>query len=124
MQSKNSRYWLFQLVGWGSFALINTFFAFSFDRLSDDFFTRLGVFLVLGIIFSHLMRCDHFRFGLLQKSLNKQIIQFFIITVCLAMIVSYLSVETLIYFTSLKKMKLNCYKDRKSITGLVNFYSS
>src|SRR5690606_5067021 len=82
---------------------INAFFAFSFDRLTPDFFKRLGVFLVLGLIFSHLMRMAIIRFGLLQKSLNKQIFQFFIITFCLAILVSYLSVEALIYFDLIKQ---------------------
>ncbi|HRO69012.1 MAG TPA: histidine kinase [Chitinophagaceae bacterium] len=103
MRIGNSKYWLFQAIGWGSFALINAFFAFSFDRLTPDFFKRLGVFLVLGLIFSHLMRMAIIRFGLLQKSLNKQIFQFFIITFCLAILVSYLSVEALIYFDLIKQ---------------------
>jgi sensor histidine kinase YesM len=102
MRTGNSRYWLFQLIGWGSFALINTFFAFSFDRLTSDFFKRLGVFLVLGVFFSHLMRIIIIRFGLLQKSLNKQILQFFIITFCLAILVSYINVEALISFHLIK----------------------
>lgn len=102
MRTGNTRYWLFQLIGWGSFALINTFFAFSFDRLTSDFFKRLGVFLVLGIFFSHLMRIIIIRFGLLQKSLNKQILQFFIITFCLAILVSYINVEALISFHLIK----------------------
>jgi sensor histidine kinase YesM len=102
MRTGNSRYWLFQLIGWGSFALINTFFAFSFDRLTSDFFKRLGVFLVLGVFFSHLMRIIIIRFGLLQKSLNKQILQFFIITFCLAILVSYINVEALIGFHLIK----------------------
>lgn len=103
MRIGNSRYWVFQLIGWGSFALINTFFAFSFDRLTPDFFKRLGVFLVLGVFFSHLMRVIIIRFGLLQKSLNKQILQFFIITFCLAIVVSYISVEALISFRLIKQ---------------------
>ena len=106
MRIGNSKYWLFQAIGWGSFALINAFFAFSFDRLTPDFFKRLGVFLVLGIIFSHLMRVIIIRFGLLQKSLNKQIFQFFIITFCLAILVSYISVEALIYFDLIKQDEL------------------
>ena len=33
MWSGNSRYWLFQAIGWGGFALISVFFAYSFDQL-------------------------------------------------------------------------------------------
>lgn len=103
MRIGNSRYWLFQLIGWGSFALINTFFAFSFDRQTPDFFKRLGVFLVLAVFFSHLMRAIIIRFGLLQKNLNKQIFQFFIITFCLTLLVSYIYLEALISFELIKK---------------------
>ncbi len=106
MRIGNSRYWLFQLIGWGSFALINTFFAFSFDKLTSAFFNRLGVFLVLGVFFSHLMRNIIIRFGLLQKSLNKQILQFFLITFFLAVLVSYISVEALIGFGLIKQEEM------------------
>lgn len=104
MRSGNSRYWLFQLIGWGSFALTNTFFAFSLDQLTPDFFKRLGIFLVLGVLFSHIMRMIIIHFGVLQRSLNKQIFFFFLITVCLAIVVSWISVEALI---SLKLIKRN-----------------
>jgi len=107
MRIGNRRYWLFQLIGWGSFAVINTFFAFSFDRLTPDFFKRLGVFLALGIAFSHLMRIIIVRFGILQKNLNKQIFLFFIVTFCLAIVVSYISVEALIHLNLIKKDEMD-----------------
>ncbi len=95
MRTGNARYWLFQAIGWGSFALIFTFFAFSFGQVKLEFFQRLGVFVCLGIIFSHFMRVLIIRLGLLQKSLNKQILQFCIITVCLAFIISFFYIEIL-----------------------------
>jgi sensor histidine kinase YesM len=93
MQNKWVQYWTFQLIGWGSFAVINTFFAFSFDRLSADFFSRLGIFLVLGILLSHLMRGLLVHLGTLQKTLNKQVLQFSLLTFLLAIISSILYVE-------------------------------
>jgi two-component system LytT family sensor kinase len=92
----NARYWLCQMVGWGSFALINTFSAFYVDQLKLEFYQRLGVFLALGIIFSHIMRMIIMSLDLLQKNLNRQILQFFIITFFLALAVSFVYVETLI----------------------------
>jgi two-component sensor histidine kinase len=102
MRNKWVQYWSFQLIGWGSFAIINTFFAFSFDKLTKNFFNRLGVFLVLGIIFSHIMREIITRVGILQKNLNKQVLQFFLLTFSLALVASYLNVETLIGFKLLR----------------------
>ena len=48
--SRNTRYWLFQLCGWGLFALINIFFAYSFDKLGitgeqQIFYCRLVIFV-------------------------------------------------------------------------------
>lgn len=103
MGNRRTQYWVFQLIGWGSFAVINTFFAFSFDKLSDVFFSRLAIFLVLGIIFSHIMREVINRLGILQKSLNKQVLQFFILTFSIALLTSYISIEVISAFELLRK---------------------
>ncbi len=102
MQKKWVQYWTFQLIGWGSFAVINTFFAFSFDKLSPEFFYRLGIFLFLGIIISHVMREILTRLGTLQKNLNKQVFQFFLLTFILAVIASFIYVETVKGFKLLR----------------------
>lgn len=102
MQNKWVKYWTFQLIGWGSFAVINTFFAFSFDKLSAKFFYRLGIFLFIGILLSHIMREILTRLGTLQKSLNKQVFQFFILTFTLALLSSYANVEAVIQFNLLR----------------------
>lgn len=97
-----SRYWLFQLSGWGGFALINTFFAYSFDKLSDEqsvqiFFARLGIFLFLGVLITHFMRFSIIRLNTLQKSFDKQILQFLLVTFVFAMVASYFDTELLIH---------------------------
>lgn len=93
MRSKWVQYWIFQLIGWGSFALINTFFALTFDKLTDNFFKRLAIFVALGILFSHIMREIITRLDILQKSLNKQVLQFLLLTCTLAIVVSFLNLE-------------------------------
>jgi hypothetical protein len=95
MQKKWMKYWLFQLVGWGSFALINTFFAFSYARLDANYFWRLIVFIGIGMMFSHMMREIILRLGIMQKNLNKQVLQFFLITFCFALITSVVTMEIL-----------------------------
>jgi sensor histidine kinase YesM len=102
MQGTRGQYWTFQLIGWGSFAFINTFFAFSFDKLSPAFFYRLAIFLVLGILFSHIMREIINRLGILQKNLNKQAFQLFVLTFCLALLTSYISIEVVSGFNLLR----------------------
>ncbi len=91
MRFGNSKYWLFQVAGWGLFALINVFFAYSFDKMEDNearvvIFTRLGIFVLLGIVFTHLMRFVIIRLGTLQKPIERQILQFFLISACFALI--------------------------------------
>ena len=98
MRIGNSKYWLFQVIGWGLFALINIFFAYSFQRLGDAesryvIFTRLGIFVFLGILFTHLMRFVIIRLNTLQKPIEKQVLQFFFVTIIFAMIASSFYME-------------------------------
>ncbi len=93
MEKKRKRYWFFQLIGWGSFALINIFFAFSFDKLTSDFFYRLLIYLLLGVIVSHGMRELVIRFGILQRPLRKQFLLFLLLTLFMSLITSYLRLE-------------------------------
>jgi two-component system, LytTR family, sensor kinase len=93
--SRNTRYWLFQTGGWGLFALINLFFAFSFDKLGSSsdrvlFFGRLAVFVLTGLILTHLMRYVIIAFNVLQKRLESQLLQFILITLVFAFITSTL----------------------------------
>lgn len=94
-------------MGWGSFALIFIVFGFAFNQFSVAFFLRLGIFLVLGVIFSHIMRLLIIRLGVLQKHLNIQILQFFVITFVMVVIVSFLYVEILVLTGLLKSQDMD-----------------
>lgn len=94
--SRNTRYWLFQLCGWGLFAVINIFFAYSFERLetTEDrrlFFWRLIIFVVIGIALTHLMRYVIIGMNVLQKRLERQLLQFLVITTIFAISASTLN---------------------------------
>lgn len=100
---KLSRYWVFQLVGWGTFAFVNSFFAYTFGRLADHqdvqlFFGRLGIFVALGLVATHIMRFVIIRLNILQKSFEKQILQFLFLTLCFSIIVSYFNAQLLYKF--------------------------
>src|SRR3712207_3341987 len=75
-----TRYALFQLTGWGLFALVNLFFAFIFDQLTWNNILRLLFFVEVGVLLSHLMREVIHRSALLLKGLQQQIIIFIILT--------------------------------------------
>jgi len=106
--SRNTRYWLFQLGGWGLFALINVFFAYSFDKLGTPedrqlFYGRLAIFVSTGFVFTHLMRYVIIGMNVLQKRLEKQLLQFVIITLLFATSASTLDNLLLVRFELLTK---------------------
>lgn len=95
-----SRYWAFQLAGWGGFALVNTFFAYSFDKLDSIqniqiFFGRLGIFVVLGLLATHIMRFVVIKSNTLLKTFDKQIIEFLFVTLCFSLFVSFFNAHLL-----------------------------
>jgi two-component system, LytTR family, sensor kinase len=92
MQIGNSRYWLFQVFGWGVFALVNIFFAVTFGSFNERFSTRLMLFIVLGVFFTHLMRGVIHQSNLLLRSLNRQIPGFIFLTFVTAVVVALLEI--------------------------------
>lgn len=85
MRFGNRKYWLFQAFGWGSFILLHVFFNWSLGKLAtaserDSFLGRLGIFIALGLVLTHLMRFIIIRSNILQKRLDRQIAGFFLIT--------------------------------------------
>lgn len=81
MRPSFSRYWAFQLVGWGVFALVNIFFALIFNQINGKMLFRLAFFIEIGILFTHLMRETIHKTGLLLRALQQQIVIFIILTV-------------------------------------------
>lgn len=81
-------------MGWGSFSLTNTFFAFSFQQLDKNFFYHLLIFLALGLMISHVMREIIIRAAILQKNLRRQAFLFIGLTLAMALLASYFKLET------------------------------
>jgi two-component system, LytTR family, sensor kinase len=84
------KYWLFQAIGWGTFVLTNTFFAITFESFNNFFIGRLVVFVILGVLFTHLMRNTIHKFNLLQRPLNHQIAGFLVLNLVYALIIGVL----------------------------------
>jgi sensor histidine kinase YesM len=85
-RSRITRYWAFQLAGWGIFALINIFFAlFITDQFTLLGFQRLLFFVEMGILFSHLMREVIRGTGMMMKTMQQQIIRFIILIIVFAL---------------------------------------
>ncbi|HUQ96329.1 MAG TPA: histidine kinase [Chitinophagaceae bacterium] len=110
-----SKYWVFQIGGWGLFALVNTFFAYSFEKLSDKqdvllFFGRLGIFVVLGLVMTHLMRAVIIRLNTLLQPFDKQILQFLLITFLFSLVVSYFNTKLLAQYGWLSSSEIQILK--------------
>jgi two-component system LytT family sensor kinase len=79
------RYWVIQGIGWGLFIAIHLFFNWSLGKLQTDndrllFFSKIGIFIVLGLALTHIMRYCIIKLNLLQAKLEKQIMQFILLT--------------------------------------------
>src|SRR5919107_1080064 len=81
MKPSLSRYWTFQLVGWGVFALINIFFALYLNLFSTKMLIRLIFFVEIGVLFTHLMREAIHMIGVLMRKLQQQIVIFVMLTI-------------------------------------------
>jgi two-component system, LytTR family, sensor kinase len=74
-------YWVFQLSGWGLFALINLFSAYFFGKIDWKFGYRIMIFIGLGILFTHSMRWVIHQLDILIKPLQLQVVSFILITI-------------------------------------------
>lgn len=106
---------MFQIAGWGAFALVNTFFAYSFEKLADKqdvllFFGRLGIFVVLGLVMTHLMRAVIIRLNTLQQPFDRQIFQFLLITFLFSVVVSYFNTKLLAQYGWLSASEIQILK--------------
>ncbi len=83
-----SKYWGYQLVGWGLFCIANIFFATTFEKFDSIFQKALLLYLVIGLLISHLMRYVIRDLKVLTWQVQKQIVGFLIITFCFALTAS------------------------------------
>ncbi|MFZ9262350.1 MAG: sensor histidine kinase [Chitinophagaceae bacterium] len=91
---KFPKYWLFQALGWGLFLAVNVFFAISYKIVDQVFAVRLTVTILLGVLFTHLMRMVIKQLKFLQKTINFQLIGFVLLSAVFALTIGL--VETII----------------------------
>jgi sensor histidine kinase YesM len=85
-----SKYWLFQLLGWGMFVGVNIFFAITYNLFDNLFITRLTVYLVVGLLMSHVMRLAIHRLMLMSRPVNYQLLGFVFLSVLFAALIGLL----------------------------------
>jgi len=82
-----SQYWICQIGGWGANFAISIFFYLTLSvRKVNSFFLLITIGVVLGLIFSHLMRMVIKEYRLLQKQLQTQIVSLILVTILFAII--------------------------------------
>lgn len=70
--SRISNYWLCQLGGWGLVGFSMLFYAFTFrDKLTQEYFLRISIMVVAGIISTHILREYIRRSGWMMLSVEK-----------------------------------------------------
>lgn len=87
MKNKISTYWVCQLGGWGANVAISSFYYFNLSvRKVDHFFLLIGISVVLGILFTHIMRTIIKEYHFLEKPIQKQILYFILVTIVFAIL--------------------------------------
>lgn len=106
---KIPRYWLSQLLGWGTFISINTFFAITFNQFGPQYLYRLGIFVGIGLVFTHLMRFFIAQVELLKRPLNFQLVGFPLVTLLFSIFIGILETYTtmLLHLEYKEEMKLS-----------------
>lgn len=129
MWSGNTRYWIFQVIGWGGFAFISIFFAYLFDQLNTrteviQVMGRIGFFVGLGFVLTHLMRMALITLNVLQRKLERQLLIFLVITFVFSVIGAYFHAELLQQLQLLSKREKE-YQDNKLLlvfSWVFNFF--
>lgn len=106
-----SRYWIFQLTGWGLFAAINIFLAiFIMNRFNENGLLRLLFFSEVGILFSNIMREVIRSNDLLLKPIRQQIIVFISLIILFSLMASGTNTP-FEYFFELRRDRVYSYKE-------------
>lgn len=100
MQTTNSRYWLFQILGWGIVGAVMLFFAHAYDVQisSSKLLGRIVIVMVTGILTTHILRLFIKRRGWLLMPIEKVIPRLVISMVIMSMMYSLLVLGAIDFF--------------------------
>jgi two-component sensor histidine kinase len=96
MGKVNVRYWLCQILGWGIFGLIHVYFnlvvfreQFAQHGGENEYLISLSIFIISGILSTHLLRTVIKKTHWLRFSFNKFLGLFIIGIICTALLITY-----------------------------------
>jgi len=85
MKKSLSKYWICQLSGWGANFAISVFYYLNLSvRKIDNFYILITISVLLGILFTHIMRLVIKEYQFLNKPISKQILYFILVTILFA----------------------------------------
>lgn len=87
MIKKLSKYWICQLSGWGASFAVSVFaYKNLSDRTMDHFYELITISVLLGILFTHIMRMIIIEYRFLNNPFTRQILYFVTVTIVFAVI--------------------------------------
>jgi two-component system, LytTR family, sensor kinase len=87
MKKGLSKYWMCQLAGWGGNLALSVFYYLNLSiRKIDNFFILITVSVILGVLITHIMRMFIKEYKFLEMPMNKQIVNFVLVTIVFAII--------------------------------------
>ncbi len=81
-----SKYWLCQIVGWGSNIAISLFFVFTLGRYQGVYVLSLVLTCAAGLLITHLMRIHIHKLKVMSMRIKRQVIYFIVLTVLYAIV--------------------------------------
>lgn len=76
MLKKISKYWWCQILGWSAYFLINLFFAYTWDKLTESYYINLFLLIACGVFSTHFFRIVIHRLNWFLYSFEKQLLLF------------------------------------------------
>ncbi len=99
MKTKISRYWICQFAGWGMLGLIHIFFYYTIRTKQEPYFyENLFMYLIEGVIFTHLMRWLIKSFRFFELPMPSQIRSLIITTLLFAIVFTTIDISLTNYF--------------------------
>jgi len=89
--NRNNAYIWCQLFGWGGSFLLNVFFVWVFKtEVSWQSFTRILIWVLAGLLLTHIMRALLIRLKVLEKEFDKQVLLFLSMTLFFGFLLGFL----------------------------------
>lgn len=120
MKNNNTKYLVCQFSGWLFYGLSLVFFAFVFDhKISEIYSKRILLSIVLGLLFTHLLRFSLKRIHLLPPLSGNQWISFFLTVILTCAAYSFVN-SSLVEFLKWYDPKMKASVDQRFIFNLFN----